>query len=124
MKLLKAFYGYTQSAMLWYEKFKGCLEGLGFKLNEYDLYIANKIIDGKQYTVGWYIGDTKISHVKANVVDWVIEQLEGKFGTTTKKRGNKHTFVGMDIEITEDGKVKISMKDYLEESFQAFGEDL
>ena len=92
MKLLKAFYGYTQSAMLWYEKFKGCLEGLGFILNKYDLYIANKIIDGKQYTVGWYIGDTKISHVKANVVDWVIEQLEGKFGTTTKKRGNNTHF--------------------------------
>ena len=63
-KLLKALYGCMQSAIFWYETFKGCLEALGFKLNKYDLFIANKIIDGNQCTVGLYVDDTKISHVK------------------------------------------------------------
>lgn len=97
MKLLKVWYGCMQSALLWYETFKECLEGLGLKLDKYDLCIANKVIDRKQCNVGWYIDDTKIPQVKTKVVDCIIKQLESKFDTMTKKRSNKHTFVGIDI---------------------------
>ena len=42
----------------------------------------------------------------------------------TKTRGKKHTFVGMGIEITDDGRVKILMSDYISESIVSFGEDI
>ena len=86
--------------------------------------MANKVVDGKQCTVAWYVDDNKISHVDSKVVDSVIDMIESKFGTMTKRRGKNHVFVGMDIEFMGEGKVKILMKEYLEESIVAFGEDL
>ena len=47
LKLTKALYGCIQSALLWYRTFKGCLEGLGFKLNPYDPCVANITIEGE-----------------------------------------------------------------------------
>ena len=39
---------------------------MGFKINLYDPYLANKMIDGKQLTVYWHVDDIKISCVDAN----------------------------------------------------------
>ena len=86
--------------------------------------MANKELNSKQCTVAWYVNDNKISHVDPKVVDSVIEMIEGKFGTMTKRRGKNHEFVGMGIMFIEDGKVEILMKEYLEESIMAFGEDI
>jgi hypothetical protein len=66
--------------------------------------------------------DNKISHVDSKVVDWVIEEIEKKFGKMTVKRGKLHTFVGMDFEIYKNSTVKILMKDYIKESIESFGE--
>lgn len=44
MILTKSLYGCIQSAMLWYDTFKNCLENTGFKLNPYDPCVANKMI--------------------------------------------------------------------------------
>ena len=115
LKLAKALYGCMQSALLWYETFRDCLEGMGFKLNPYDPCVANQIIDGKQCTVCWYVDDTKISHEDPKVVDKVIQQIEAKFGKMTVTRGKRHTFVGMDIEFQADGTVALSMEEYIKE---------
>ena len=42
----------------------------------------------------------------------------------TVTRGKNHNFVGMDLEFTDDGKVKILMKEYIKECMVAFGEEL
>ena len=110
--------------MLWYTTFKECLEGLGFKLNEYDPCVANKTINGKQCTICWYVDDNKISHVDPKVVDDIIQQIENRFGKMTVTRGMKHTFVGMDITFRGDKKVEIIMMEYIHESITAFGEDI
>jgi hypothetical protein len=90
MKLIKALYRCMQSAMLWYETFKGCLEGLGFILNPSDPCMANKMVNSKQCTICWYVNDNKISHIGSKIVDWVINKIESKFGEMTVKQG-KHT---------------------------------
>ena len=108
-----------QSAMLWYETFKGSLKVLGFKLNAYDPCVANKMINGKQCTICWYVDDTKISHKDPKVIDMIIKKIEDRFGKMTVQRGNKHTFIGMDIEIIKiGGKAKIMMKEYIEECIE------
>ena len=75
-------------------------------------------------TLCWYVDDNKISHEDPKIVDWVITKIEDKFGKMVVKRGKKHTFVGMDIEIINDGRVKIMMKDYITECITSFGEDV
>ena len=78
---------------------KECLEGLSFKLNTYDPCVANKMANKKHYTIYWYVDDKKIPHVDPKVVDWLINEIENKFGEMTKIGGNKHTFLGIDFEI-------------------------
>ena len=48
-------------------------------------------------------------------MDQVIESLEDEFGKLTVTRGRKHTYVGMNIEFTDDGNVVIEMINYLKE---------
>ena len=47
LQLTKASYGCMQSALLWYHKFKECLEKLEFKLNPYNPCATNRDINSK-----------------------------------------------------------------------------
>jgi hypothetical protein len=87
VQLLKALYGCVVSALLWYELFSGHLKEMGFEINPYDSCIANKVINGKQCTIAWYVDDMKISHVSKDVVTQIIQELEKKFGKMSVTRG-------------------------------------
>ena len=113
-----------QSAILWYDTFKGCLEDMGFKVNKYDPCVANKTINGKQCTICWYVDDTKISHVDAEVVSMVIRKIYERFGKMVVTRGKVHNFVGMDVTFQDNGTLKMIIKDYITECFEAFGEPI
>ena len=113
-----------QSSLLWYETFTKHLKHLGFTLNHHDPCVANRIINGKQCTIAWYVDDTMISHEDPNVVSWVIEQIEKTFGKMTVKRGPSHTFIGRDFELTNNKRVKITVKEYIKECIAAFGEPI
>jgi len=76
---VQAIYGMIESALLWYELYVTVLLKDGFELNEYDKCVANKVINGKQCTIGWYVDDNTIGHVEDEVVDEVIEKFESKF---------------------------------------------
>ena len=123
VELLKALYGCIKSALLWYKLFTSTLEQMGFVLNPYDPCVANKMINGKQCTICWYVDDLKVSHMEKDVVNDIIATIEKKYGKMTVTHGAKHTYVGMDIEFKGDGEVKILMIDYLKESIEAFPED-
>ena len=45
-KLLKALYGPLKSVLLFYKKLAGELVDMGFKINPYDLCVANKTVNG------------------------------------------------------------------------------
>ena len=79
LRLKKALYGCIQSALLWYHMFTSELKTEGFTINRYDPCIANKIIDGSQCTICWYVDDTKISHKNSKVVTQMINRLERSF---------------------------------------------
>lgn len=51
----------------------------------------------KDKNICWYVDNTNISHTDPKVVDTIIDMVEARFGTMTKIRKRKHTFVGMDI---------------------------
>ena len=122
LQLIKALYGCIRSALLWYRTLVDELFDQGFKLNPYDPCVANKMINGTQCTICWYVDDLKISHIDENVVSDVINKIEAKFGKMTVKRGKTHTFVGMDIEFTSKGTVSILMKEYIKECMDAYEE--
>ena len=51
----------------------------GFELNPYDICVANKLVNGKQFNLVWYVDDKKVSHVEAEVVDNLINDLKNHF---------------------------------------------
>ena len=80
------------------------MEGLGFKINPYDQCVANKVINGSQCTVCWYVDDNKVSHVDKKVVSEVMEKIEEHFGKMKVSCGDKHDFLGMKIELNRKDK--------------------
>ena len=120
LELLKALYGCVQSALLWYELYVTTLKDLGFELNPYDMCVANKMIDGKQCTIGFWVDDNKISHVDPKVVTNIIKLIEKRFGKMVVTRGKEHTFLGMKIKFNGDKTVSIDMKDYCKKAISDF----
>jgi Reverse transcriptase (RNA-dependent DNA polymerase) len=124
LQVLKALYGCVKSALLWYDLFTSVLRDLGFVINPYDPCVANKIINGSQCAIAWYVDDTKISHVDPSVVSDTINKIEQHFGEMTKTRGKKHTFLGMDITFNSDSTVSISMTNFIDDTISESAIDL
>ena len=117
VRVLRALYGCIESALLWYELYSSTLQDMGFKLNPYDKYVANKIIDGKQCTVVFNVDDNKVSQADPTVFTQVLDQIASHFGKLSITRGTNHDFLGMDIEI-KDRKVYIDMQHQVEEALE------
>ena len=76
IRLYKALYGCQKSALLFYDKLVGDLEEYGFRINPYDVCVANNMVGGKQLTVCWHVDDLKILCVDANEVTKMIQWIE------------------------------------------------
>ena len=75
--------------------------------------MANKIIGGKQLTVCWHVDDLKISYVDAKEVTKMIQWLESEYGEMHGSRGKRHDYLGMCLDYSIPGEVRISMEEYL-----------
>jgi hypothetical protein len=118
VKLNKALYGTLQAALLFWQNLTDFLVGeLGFTLNKYDRCVANKMINGKQCTIIWHVDDLKISHVDPLVLEEIIRKISERYGKedpVTVNRGKTHDYLGMKIDFSEPGKVKITMEQFIE----------
>jgi hypothetical protein len=123
VKLQKALYGCLRSALLFYLKFVGDIESQGFTLNPYDLCVANKVINGKKITAVWHVEDIKMSHVDEKEVSKLITWLKSVYGEDMGlSRGKVHDYLGMTIDFTNKGEVKVTMIDYLKGVINDFPE--
>ena len=73
VNILRDIYGCIESALLWYKLYSEMLKGMVFVINPYDRCVANKMMNGKQCTIVWYIDEKKLSHVDPNVVIEILE---------------------------------------------------
>ena len=97
---------------------------MGFVLNPYDKCVANKMVDGKQCTVLWYVDDVQVSHVDRSVVENVITNLEQEFGNVNPTYGNEQEYLGMKLSVDADRKLHIDMRDQVSEILQDFSGDI
>ncbi|GFH55412.1 hypothetical protein CTEN210_11888 [Chaetoceros tenuissimus] len=86
-----------ESALSWYKFYVTVLLDENLEVNKYDKCGENKVINGKQCTIGWYINDNIIGHVKDKIVDEVISKIEDKFPGLVIQKGQKLDFLGMEI---------------------------
>lgn len=118
VELQKALYGTLQAALLfWRELSEFIVNELGFDLNPNDSCVANKIIEGKQCTVLWWVDDLKISHVDQSVIEAILARLNERFGKEqplTVSRGRIHDYLGMRFDYTVPGQVQVTMFDFID----------
>jgi len=127
VRLRKALYGTLQAALLFWQDLTKTLVEWGFTVNPYDRCVANKVVDGKQCTVLWHVDDLKISHVDKKVVNSVIDYLASRYGKEaplTINRGKIHRYLGMVLDFSIDGKVQISMEDYMTDLLASLPEEM
>ena len=115
--LLKALCGTLKAPLLFWKLLHGKLVSWGFEINPHDWCVVNKMIDGKQCRVAWHVDDLKLSRVDPEVNTNIIELIDdeiGKEAPATVTRGKVHDYIGMRLDCTKKGKVKIKMIDCFE----------
>jgi hypothetical protein len=123
-----ALYDTMVASLLYYQKSVKILTDIDFVINPYNPCVANKKIEGEQMNICFHVDDCKLSHRKTKVVDIMIEYLrqeyesifEDGFGAMTVSRGKIHKYLGMTLDYTVRGQVKITMFDYVGEILTAF----
>ena len=75
----KELYSCPTSALLFYYNLVGDLEAYGYKINLYELCVANMMGGGKHITLFWHMNDLKISCVNRNE-EKMIQWLESENG--------------------------------------------
>jgi len=99
VQILKALYGMIESALSWYELYVPVLKEEGFVVNAVDKCVANKIINGSQCTIAWYVDDNLLAHVDAEVVDSVINSIEKEFPGLVVQKGNELDFLYVPAQV-------------------------
>jgi hypothetical protein len=97
-------------------------------INPYDPCVANKKIEGKQMTFCFHVDGCKLIHRNTNVMDSIIKYLWQEYDSFFKdgsdamkvSRGKIHKYLGMTLDYTVRGQVKITMFDYLDDILAAF----
>ena len=122
-RILKALYGMIESALLWYTLFADTLMQQGFKINKVDKCVANKMVDGKQLTIGWYVDDNIVGG-ETKAVTELIDTINERFPGLVIQRGNKLEFLGIDFFFRGDGKVDIGTVPYIKKMIKDFEEEI
>jgi hypothetical protein len=112
--LLKALYGCKESARLFYDHLSRELVKIGFVKNAYDQCVFNKVINGLQCTVVTHVDDLKISSKSEEAIDDVISSLTSVYKKINVYDGDIIDYLGMDLDYTKDGEVKVSMRKAIE----------
>ncbi|CAJ1940735.1 unnamed protein product [Cylindrotheca closterium] len=123
VQVLCAIYGMLQSSLLFYNQFQSDLEEKGFIFNPYDPCVANKAVNGKQQTLRFHVNNLISSHMDPKVNDKFADWLNVRYGLTkecTIVRGKIHRYLGMTLDFSVKGKLKICMDDYVKNMLEDF----
>ena len=87
-------------------------EKQGFKVNPYGPCVANKLVHGKQMTIKWHVDDIMSAQVNKLVNDsfeaWLNKEY-GEIAEVKSSRGKIHDYLGMTLDFSIDGQVKIDI---------------
>jgi hypothetical protein len=127
VQVMRAIYGMLEAAILWHNNLRGELEQKGFKFNPYDPCVADRTEKGSQHTLLFHVDGLKSSHKDSKVNDqfdkWLQENY-GEHGEVAIHQGKKHDYLGMELDFSEKGKVKIGTTKYVASMLEVFPEKL
>ena len=99
-------------------------------MNEYDLCVANKVLNGTQMTVMWHVDDLKVSHKDQSAIDDFAVWPKSKYKKKDKglllfyHKGKMHDYLGINLDYSERKTLKVSMIKYIDKIFKGFSDDI
>jgi hypothetical protein len=126
VKLQKVLFGLMRASLLFYRKLQKEFEAYRLEVNPYDPCVANmETKSGKQLTVIWHM-DNLMASCKDNFKLTKFLYYLGKiYGTKLSMHtGQKHKYLGMDMEFNEDGMLEVFMITYLKNVIEQFPEEI
>ncbi len=126
VKLQKVLYGLMRASLLFYRKLRKKFEAYGLQVNPYNPCVANmETKSGKQLTVIWHV-DNLMASCEDNFELTKFSCYLGKiYGTKLSMHtGQKHKYLGMDMEFNKDGTLEVSMITYLKNVIEQFPEKI
>ena len=81
------------------------------------------MIEVTESTISWYVDDNKLLHKNTEVILDIINGMKKYVRELSIVIVNKHTFLGINIEI-QDSTIQFSIVENLEECIEIFGEDV
>ena len=115
VRLIGALYVIINSTLLYYKLFVKNPKSIGFALNPYDPFVANKMVRVKHLTVFWPVDDLKVGHHETSVVTEMAEWLKKTYArilyylsvAMTLHCGKIHNYIGMNLGYSVIREVKI-----------------
>ena len=114
------------TAMLFYHKLTKALLSYGYKLNPYDLCVANNMVNSKQLTVCWHVDNLKSSHINPKVNNEFLQWINDMFRQLSEvkmTRGPLHDYLGMTLDYSVPGKVSIDMSHDVKKMVKEFPQE-
>jgi hypothetical protein len=117
-KLLKALYGCVQSGQLWYMKIKKVLRREGYIVTPTDQCIFRRVSESVICFLILYVDDILL-FANEEEINRVEAFMQKEFKWITVTRGNKQSYLGMNIEISSN-KITVDMQYYTQQLLQEF----
>ena len=115
VKLLRAVYGTIEAAKLWLDDLTATLNKHGYTANPYDPCIFNLTDEeGNQCTICLYVDDLLITCKCQETIDTIIGHLNARYGGVKTSTGKKLHYLGMILDFTIEGYVKVTMDGMIE----------
>ena len=114
-KIDKALYGCVQSARLWYDLLVKVLQEDGYSVNPADPCVLNKLVNGKQSTLLIHVDDILCLCREEKAHDDLANLLKAKFEQTKCDKGLILSYLGMTLDFSMQGRVKVSMEGFIED---------
>ena len=121
VRLNRAMYGCIEAGLCWFRDIKGELERNGYTHNPYDPCVFNKGVSPNQATVGLHVDDLKCTAARDSDLDELETALTKRYGRLTVHKERIHNYLGMRMDYTVDGQVKITMQMYVESILEECG---
>jgi hypothetical protein len=125
VRMLKTLYGMLISSILYYKKFRKDIESIGFELNPYDICVANRKVNRKRQIVTWHVNDLKSSRIDKRGNDNFTQWCDKTYGSDDLRhvkvvRGKTHDYMGMILDFTDNGAMKVDMVYYIKGMLEDF----
>jgi hypothetical protein len=83
------------------------------------------MINNKQFTMVWHVDDIKMSHEEEKEITRMITWIKSIYGDDMRvSQGRVHDYLGMTLDFTKKGEVKVTMIDYLKGVINDFPEKI